>query len=222
MFLSNRLAPVSILLAAIAASGCSWLTGGDKAASASPAIEPPKSEIPFETREPETFQADFVTTAGGVEMRVHYARKGSNWRVDTFDGEKAGRTMISTDKQIQIDHRTKTYADAPAGGGPIQRPAYVTDLTETLLGQKEHARFEKISVDGILERYRVTIEGSSSPFIITYDTSAKMVVRQEPETPSPGGFVFEMRGLSLDVSDDTFTVPNGYSKVAWQEFLKLR
>ena len=223
MFLSNRLASVSILFIFCAmAAGCSWFGGGEKAASASPVIEPPKSEIPFETKEPETFQADFVTSAGGVETRTHYARKGTNWRVDTFDKEKPSRSIVTTDKQIHFDHRSKTFAEAPSGVGPTDRPAFVTDLTQTLLNQKEHSKFEKLGTDGWVERYRVTVEGSSTPFIITYDSSIKMVTRQEPEAPAQGGFVFEMRGLNLDVSDDLFKLPSGYRKISWQEFLKLR
>ena len=223
MNLSNRLASLSILfICCTMAAGCSWLGGSEKAASASPVIEPPKSEVPFETEEPETFQADFITSADGLETRVRYARKGTNWRVDTFDKETPRRSMITTDKQTHIVHRSKTYAEAPSGGGPADRPAFVRDLTQTLLNRKEHAKFEKLGTDGSFERYRVTVEGSATPFMITYDTSTKMVTRQEPETASPGGFVFEMRGLTLEVSDDVFKLPSGYRKITWQEFLKLR
>lgn len=223
MFLSNRLASVSILLILYAiAAGCSWLGSGEKAASASAVIEPPKSEIPFETKEPENFQADFITSTVGVEAKTHYARKGTNWRIDTFEKEKPSRSIITTVKQTHIDHRSKSYSESPSGGGPADRPAFVADLTKTLLNQREHAKYEKLATDGTLERYRVTVEGSTMPFIITYDTNLKMVTRQEPETPAAGGFVFEMRGLTLDVSDDIFKVPAGYRKISWQEFLKLR
>ena len=223
MFLSNRLASVTILIVFYAmAAGCSWQGGSENAASASPAIEPPKSEIPFETREPDTFQADFITSAADVETRVRYARKGTDWRVDTYDKGTPSRSIVTTDKQIHIDHRSKTYAEAPSGGGPRDRPAYVNDLTQTLLSQKKHAKFEKLSTDGTLARYRVRVDDSITPFIITYDTATGMVTRQEPETRSPGGFVFEMRGLTLDVSDNVFKQPSGYRKITWEEFLKLR
>ena len=221
MFLSNRAATLLILLLACAAApACTWPGSGETPASAPQDVEPPKSEIPFETKEPETFQADFVTTAAGTESRVRYARKGTGWRLDTFAGEAPTRTIISADKRIHIDHPSKTYAEAPSGGGPAERPAYVTDLTQTLLNRKERAEFEKLGTDGPVERYRVTVEGSTTPWIITYDTAMKMVTRQEPESPSPGGFVFEMRRFTLDVSDDRFRIPAGYRKVAWPEFAK--
>ena len=221
MFLSNPLAPALVLMLAFA-SACAWTGGGEGPASASQAIEPPKSEIPFDAREPEVFQADLVTTAARTETRVRYARKGANWRLDTFAGGSPERSMIGTEKRIHIDHRAKTYTEAPSGGGPAERPAFVTDLTQSLLNQKQHAKFEKLATGGTAERYRVTVEGSTTPWIVTYDAGIKMITRQEPESPTPGGFVFEMRGFTLEVSDDLFRVPSGYRRVAWTEFAKDR
>ena len=126
MILSNRLAAVPFLIVFYAmAVGCSSFGEGGNAASASPVIQPPKSEVPFETKEPETFQSDIVTSAAGIETRVHYARKGTNWRVDTYDKETSSRSIVSTDRQVHIDHRSKIYAEAPSGGGTAERPAYV-------------------------------------------------------------------------------------------------
>ena len=223
MFLSNRLTPLLMfLLACGAAPGCTWPSTGEAPAHASQIVEPPKSDVPFETKEPETFQADLITTATGTETRVRYARKGANWRLDTFAGGTPFRTIIGTEKLTHIDHRSRTYAESPSGGGPNERPSYVTDLTQTLLNQKQHAKFEKLGAEGSIERFRVTLEGSDTPWIISYDTSIKMVTRQEPESRSPGGFVFEMRGFTLDVSDDVFRTPVGHRKVAWAEFTKER
>lgn len=222
MFLSNRVAIGLVFLLALVASGCSWFGDDGNAASASPTIEPPKSERPFETKEPETFQADFITIAAGTETRVRYARKGTNWRVDTFTGDAASRSIIGTDRKTHLDHRTKTYTEPPSGGGPADRPVFVNDLTQMLLNRKDRAKYEKLSMSGPLERYRVTVDGSSTPFIVAYDPALKMVVRQEPETPSPGGFVFELRAVTLEVSDDAFKIPTGYRKAAWAEFAATR
>ena len=221
MFLSNHLVTVLILVLAYAGFSCSW-TGRTTPENASQAIEPPKSEVPFETREPETFQADLITKTAGTESRVRYTRKGANWRIDTFEGDAPSRSMIAGDKLLHLDHRSKTYSEAPSGGGPADRPAYISDLTQTLLNRKEHAKFEKLGADGNIERYRVSVEGSSTPWIVSYDASIKMVTRQEPESPTSDNFVFEMRGFTLDVSDEVFRIPAGYRKVAWTEFAKER
>jgi hypothetical protein len=221
MFLSNRLAALLILLLVCSGLSCSW-TSGTTPNNASQAIEPPKSGIPFETKEPEIFQADLITRTAGNESRVRYARKGANWRIDTFEGDTPSRSMIGGDKRLHLDHRSRTYSEAPSGGGPTDRPTYVNDLTQSLLNRKERAKFEKLGADGNIERYRATVEGSSTPWIITYDTSIKMVTRQEPESPTTDSFLFEMRGFTLDVSDATFQIPSGYRKVEWTEFSKDR
>ena len=222
MFLSNRAVLLLILLVAIAVTGCSWSGDAGNSQIVAPSIEPPKSGIPFEAKEPETFQADLITIAGGVESRIHYSRKGTDWRFDTFTGEAAGRSIVSTDKQTHIDHLSKTYAEPPSGGGAADRPEYIRDLTQILLNRKDRAKYEKLPSDGPLERYRVTVERSDTPFIITYDPAIKMVIRQEPATLQPGGFVFELRAVTLEVSDDAFNIPAGYRKVVWAEFAKDR
>jgi hypothetical protein len=223
MFLSNRLVLILLIsFACWAIFGCAWYTGGQAPAPASTIAEAPKSEIPFATEEPETFQADFVTSTADIASRVHYARKGTNWRVDTFAGGKSAQSIINADRHIFLDHISKTYSEAPLAGGPAELPAYIADFTQTLLAPKDHARFEKLGSEGELDRYRVTVEGTAAPWIITYDTSTKMVIRQEPEQPAPGNFVFELRQFTLDVSDVDFEIPAGYRKVTWEQFAKGR
>src|SRR5688572_991552 len=76
MFLSNQQAAAIALSVVIAtAAGCSWLTGTDPAALPPPAIVPPETGLPFETKEPDVYQADFVTIAAGSESRSRFARK---------------------------------------------------------------------------------------------------------------------------------------------------
>ena len=222
MFLSNHRAPLLIILLACAGLSCSG-TGGTTPDNASYDLEPPKSEIPFETKEPETFKADLITKTAGTETLVRYARKGTNWRIDTFEGDALlSRSMIVAGKRLHFDHRSRTYSELPSGGGSADRPAYLNDLTQTLINREQRAKFEKVGTDGNIERYRATVEGSSTPWIITYDASIRMVTRQEPESPTADNFLFEMRRFTLDVSDDIFRTPAGYRKVAWEELVKDR
>jgi len=216
MFLSNQQAAAiafSILL--VTAAGCSWLRPSDPVAISPTAVEPPETGIPFETKEPETYQADFLTIAGQSEVRSHFARKAGRSRIDTFAGEKTTRSIIQTDKLVYLDHITKQYSEPPVTG-PDQQPPFIADLTTSLLNEKEPARFQKIGTEGTLERYTVTIEGSSASSTVVYDTSIKMVIRHEFD----GGFAFEMRNFTLDVDDAIFAVPAGYRKVAWNVFVQ--
>lgn len=214
MFLSNQQAAAiafSILL--ITAVGCSWLRPADPVAVSPTAVAPPDTGIPFETREPETFQADFVTIADQSETRSHFARKAGRSRIDTFAGEKATRSIIQTDKLVYLDHTSKQYAEPPVTG-PDAQPPFIADLTTSLLNEKEPAKIEKLGTEGTLERYTVTIEGSTTSSTVVYDTNIKMVVRHEFD----GGFAFEMRNFTLEVDDAIFVVPAGYRKLAWNVF----
>ena len=75
MYLSNQQAAVVALSIVIfAAAGCSWFQSGDPVTLSPTAIAPHDTGIPFETKEPETYQADFVTISAAVESRTHFAR----------------------------------------------------------------------------------------------------------------------------------------------------
>jgi len=76
------------------------------------------------------------------------------------------------------------------------------------------AKFEKLGVEGTLERFKVNVDGSDVSSTIIFDTQIKMVVRHAFE----GGFAFEMRNFTLEVDDAIFAVPRGYRKVAWNVF----
>jgi hypothetical protein len=213
MFLSNPLAAATVFFViVITAGGCSWL-GGGQANPEPPLVSAPESSIPFETREPGTYQADFVTISDGSESKTHFAKKDQRWRFDLFESGSPSRTMISTEKILHIDHPSKVYAEAPSGFP--ERPQFIADLTELLLNERHHASFEKASAEGDLETY--TVNGSNAPSTVTYNTSIKMVVRHE----IAGGFAWEMRQFTLDVDDALFRLPAGYRKIAWAEYKKL-
>lgn len=116
---------------------------------------------------------------------------------------------------IYVDHRRKIYSE-PVSKASDPQPPFLNDLTDTLLNGKHPAKFEKVTVENTdgLDVYKVTIDGSNSTSIITYDPSIKMVVRHEFD----GGFAFAMRNFNLEVEDSTFRIPAAYRKVAWSAF----
>lgn len=214
MFLSNQQAAApAILFIIIAAAGCAWFGGSEPPSNTAGSVAPPETGIPFDTKEPETFQADFVTIAGGSESRSHFARKQGRWRFDSFDADGPTRSIIQGQTLAHIDHTRKQYSEPPTNG-PDEQPAFLQDLTTSLLHPKEPAIFEKLGADGSLERYKVTTEGSSTASTIIYDTTIKMIVRHEFD----GGFAFEMRNFTLEVDDAIFQVPSGYRKVSWEVY----
>ena len=216
MFLSNQQAAVIALLIVIfAAAGCSWFQSGEPVALSPIAVAPPDTGIPFETKQPNTYQADFVTIASGIESSSHFARKAGRWRFDSFDPYGPSRSIVRSETLVYIDHGRKQYSEPPANGHDAQ-PEFVEDLTTSLLNEKRPARFEKLASEGAFERYSVTVDRSNVPSTIVYDPSINMVVRHEFE----GGFAFEMRNFTLDVDDAIFSVPAGYRKVPWTVFEK--
>jgi len=218
MFLSNRLAEVTASLLLISSvAGCGWLGGGERPDDPPPVISHPKSVIPFETREPAVYQADYVTSADGVESTVHFARSGGKWRFDTFSAGMPSRTIVRTDKTIYVDHVSRTFAEAPSGILSADRPQFLSDLTVALLSQFEAGKFEEIGREGSIIRYRATSAGDKGASVVSFDSAIGMVVRQEFEPAGASGFVFELRRFSLEVDDSTFQVQPGYRKTSWKE-----
>jgi hypothetical protein len=214
MFLSNQQAAALVILSIVCvAAGCSWFGGSETPSNSTAAVSPPETGIPFETKEPETFQADFVTIAGGNESRSHFAKKQGRWRMDTFDAEGPTRSIIQGQTLTYIDHGLKQFSEPPTNGSDAQ-PPFLADLTTSLLHPKQPAKFEKLGTDGSVERYKDTVEGSNTASTITYDSAIKMIVRHEFD----GGFAFEMRNFTLDVDDTIFQVPSGYRKISWTAF----
>lgn len=214
MFLSNpKAAAVALSLLMITAASCSSFRSNDPVTITPTAVAPPETGLPFETKEPETYQADFVTTAAGRESRSHFSRKAGKWRMDTFAGESVTRSIVRADKLVYLDHITKQYSE-PTVSGPDPQPSFIADLTTSLLSEKQPAKFEKLGVEGTLEKYSVSVDGSNGASTIVFDTAIQMVVRHE----SQSGFAFEMRNFTLEVDDAVFAVPSGYRRVAWTVF----
>ena len=214
MFLSNPQAAAIVLsLLIVTAAGCSWIRSSEPVPLTPSVVTPPETGLPFEIREPAAYQADFIAIAAGRETTSHFSRKDSRWRMDSFAGEKPARSIIKGEKYVYIDHATKQYSE-PIVTGPDAQPQFISDVTTSLLSEKHLARFERLGSEGILEGFRVTVEGSNEPSTIIFDTDIKMIVRHEFEQ----GFAFEMRNFTLEVDDAIFAVPRGYRKVAWTVF----
>lgn len=217
MFLSNpQVAALALSLLIVAGAGCSWLSPSEPVTLTPTVVAHPESSLPFESQEPATYQADFLTIMGGSETRSHFARKEGKWRIDTFAGEKATRSIINGEKCVYVDHATKQYSEPPITGHDPQ-PQFIKDLRTSLLSEGQPVKFEKLSPEGTLERFSVTAENSNSSSMVVFDTAIKMVVRHEFEN----GFAFEMRNFTLEVGDNFFAVPSGYRKVSWTAFNQL-
>jgi hypothetical protein len=221
MFLSNRLKIVIIFLIFTSQPTCSWfgLSEPSRPLVSLPALQ---TDTPFSVREPEEFSADFFTIADGTETRRGYARKGISWKFIIYDADGPISETIQTDKEVLIDHKRRVFAES------IERtgfdPDFIQEMTIRALRERAYTNFEDLGIEGTIRKYRATVQANeTSSAVIFYDENIKMITRQEffalgtePE------LVFELRNISLVVSDEVFLVPAKYRKVSEKEFYEPR
>jgi len=219
MFLSNPAKLILVVCLWIALfQGCGWWQN-DQNTLTTPVVSAPQSNIPFSTKEPEVFQAEFVRSDGTTETRSFYARKGAKWRFDAFDqGNRPLRSIIKAGSLYTIMHAAKVYTEVQPSQDPANDTDFGDDIISGLLRQGTYAKFEEIGREGNIVKYRARIENfEASDVVIFFDNSLGMIVRQEfsklGEQPE-NMFIFETRNVKFEVDDALFVIPNGYRKVS--------
>lgn len=227
MFLSNlhRYFLLLILIAPMLQS-CSGTTANSN--SSAPIIGELKSEFPFSTKEPDTYQGDFVVTIGSTEEHFFRARKGGFSRIDIFKGNDVSSIQIVTDKIYTIDTIRKIYTEEVITAGAINAVP-VFDATNGFFAGKEYTAFEEIGRDGDITKYRVkNADPAKGEILVSVDTSSGLMIRQEFISPrtetieSVPNVTFDIRNLKLDVDDSIFQLPAGLRKVGKDEFRSPR
>ena len=225
MLLSN---PAKSFLASALISticgGCGFLK--NYAGNTTPARET-RNTIPFSVKEPEVYQAQFVTTAGDVSTVSFYARKGENWRLDMNLDSPNFVSIVRTDKIYSMSPARKVFAEMPSD--QAADPDFVQDMTAGLLSQSTATKFETLGRDGTVTKYRVSLgENGASEAIIYFDETVGIVTREEffslprkTDSDAPE-FVYEVRELKSDVDDSVFAIPAGFRKVSWNEYSAAR
>ncbi len=192
--------------------------------SNAPIVSELKSEFPFSTKEPETYQGDFVVTIGTTEEHFFKARKGDRSRTDLFKGSDVSLTQIVTDKIYNIDPIRKIYTEETIAAGALNSVP-VFDATYGIFAGKEYTAFEETGRDGSITKYRVkNPESSKGEILVSVDEASGLIVRQEFIAPMVEGseptpnVIFEIRNLKLDVDEAIFRLPAGLRKVGKGEF----
>ncbi|MGQ0541697.1 MAG: hypothetical protein ACT4O9_07595 [Blastocatellia bacterium] len=225
MFLSNPAKKYLLLIVvSFVLYGCGWRQNNEN--TAIPVIAEPKSNIPFSSKEPDVFQADIIRSTDTEADVSFYARKGTKWRYDFFVTEERRFSKLHADRNYSINHQARVYAEEPADGVVSTPSVFLRDLTQSLLHKREYAKFEEISREGNIRKYRVQIgDPPMGEAIIYFDESLGMIVKQEfNETGAQANsaveprFKFELSNVSLEVHDSVFEIPKGFRKVTWNEF----
>ncbi|MEP6848946.1 MAG: hypothetical protein ABI999_08815 [Acidobacteriota bacterium] len=222
MFLSN---PAKSFLASAlittVCGGCGFFK--NYTGNAVPARETGNT-VPFSVKEPEVYQAQFVTTAGDISTVSFYARKGENWRLDLNFGSPNSVSIIRSDKVYSISPARKVFAEIPSEQASPD-PDFVQEMTAGLLSQSITAKFESLDSDGALTKYRVSLgENSESEAIIYLDETVGIITREEffslprkTHNDAPQ-FIYEVRELKTEVDDSLFAIPAELEKVSWNEY----
>src|SRR5512141_2324912 len=138
-----------------------------------------KSEFPFSTTEPPTYQGDFYAGSSEYQNRWFVANKGDNWRIDFFKDNKKDWSQLKTDKVYYLDHKKKIYAAEPMStDNSTVQSSYFTTLLSGFFKGKEYRHFDDMGREGDLKKYKVR-DDSQDQIILYVDEKTGMVVKQE-------------------------------------------
>ncbi|MCD9186398.1 MAG: hypothetical protein LUM44_08180 [Pyrinomonadaceae bacterium] len=225
MFSSGVIKKIAVCVLIVStASACRfWQDRGNGTPTPTPeSFEEIKSQIPFSTKEPDVFQAEFVTTANETERKIFKARNGVNRRFDYNSGTENEITFLQTDKRYLILPKQKIYAEDVSPTGVAAFDEKTDFLTTEWLNERTEANFEKLETVENLTKYRVLLDGKNASEILVYiDESLQMPVKQEFFSVNGDRktllFTFEIRNLKLQTNENLFAVPNDFKKVSAEE-----
>ena len=187
-----------------------------------------KNGIPFATKEPENFQAEFVVTTGDKEDKTFAARNGDNRRYDYHYEQKTQISVVQTadNKSFLVFNDKKIYAEN-SNNATIQNAENPFDfLTTEWLNQKTDAKFESLGAENSFVKYRVIFgENQMSESIIWVDEKIGLPVKQEFYSvngeQSILNFAFEIKNFKPQTDAGLFEVPKDFRKVSVEDFRKI-
>lgn len=229
MFSSGFIKKFAVFVLIIsAASACRfWQSGNNSTPTPTPEnFDEIKSEIPFLTKEPEIFQAEFVTISNETERQIFKAKNGANRRVDYNFGAENQLTFLQTDKVYTLLPKQKIYAETASTQTAASFDETADFLTNEWLNEKTEAKFEKLETVENQTKYRVLLDGKEvSEILIFVDESLKIPVKQEFYSVNGDQktlhFTFEIRNFKTRTDENLFAVPKDFKKVSAEEFRKI-
>lgn len=189
------------------------------------------STPPFQTREPDKYQAvrttTFVDSSGhSTTTKTMIARDGVLRREETD-----AIVLLDTDKgRFLLQPQAKIYADTqPTSTTPASPDPQETDVSaEGLLHQEPiSTRYEKVGEEVVSGRnttkYRATVNisgagsVSSSETLIWIDEKLGMPIKSETKGNDGSQTLIELSNILLEVDESLFKIPADYKKVAIEE-----
>ncbi|NNE98581.1 MAG: hypothetical protein HKN25_06140 [Pyrinomonadaceae bacterium] len=212
-----------ISLSIIFSYGCRFWSGtGTKPGSDLPVAEV-QTNVPFETKVPETFQAEIVvsTYAGGKKMKRTYfiAKKGVKSIVVFDHGTENEKADLQTDLSTSylIDRKRKVWKKRTRSGKKADDDELRKFLTTKWLNEKIGAEFENLGATDNLAKYRVRLaESEKTEVIIFIDENLNIPVKQEfysiVDDQRVLSYSVKVENIKTDADDKLFTLPEEYTE----------
>lgn len=247
----HRLA-VFLILASIFSSACSF--GGSQVESTTHTdsteqlVSDEISQPPFQSKEPEKYQAQIVfafkwdeTDAESIEQTTLVARDGLNRRLDFKNDDKRQISRLETadGKRFLLAPQRKIYAQIFEPASEIFIEAVAPEeysLAHLLYAKPAQARFQKIGAENVngkqLTKYLVNFdvirgsENARTETAVWIDENIGLPVRTEiaaivDQKPTGAKSVVELRDFKLEPDADVFNIPANFRQVSVKEFQEL-
>lgn len=228
---SINLFKVIFLFALLCSPSCRlWQDKTDATPTPTPfTAEELESEIPFPTKEPESFQTEIsVAVVGGAEEKFFAAKSGTS-RLIVFNYQEEDETMFlqtGENQNFSVARRRKIYAEIPPGFTAAETESINDFLTADLLNRKADAKFERLAAENNLVRYRVRLDDAQKSEIVIYvDEEIGLPVKQEFYSVAGEQknltLTVTLNNFSLQPGADVFEVPKDCRKVSIKEFTEI-
>lgn len=181
------------------------------------------SEIPFSTKEPETFQVEIITKFENAEEKTFLAR---NKGKILLRKENTAALQIEANKSFLINFEKKIYVEKVEKSVVFKETSGETlndFLTTEWLNQKTEVKFENLGAENGLTKYKASFEAAES--LIFVDENFKIPLRQEFYSLEGKQrnlvYSIELQNLKLIAEETLFEVPQDFRKVSIEEFQKI-
>lgn len=212
---SSKLTTILVVLVTVLSSACSYLQ--NSANSNSPAAAKPvseiESEIPFATREPETWQAEIVIKHEDSERRVTIARDKNNHFIREAS---VADLSLENGKRFRINFETRSFSESAAKTGNAVEDAESLHgfLTTEWLNRRTAGNFEDLGIENGLRKFRSVFESSES--LIFIDEKLGVPLRQEFYSIEGEQrtlvYSVELQNVKLIAESSLFAIPEGFKK----------
>ena len=217
-----------LLLALTIFSACAFRQAESETNSPPISIGETKSEVPFATKEPDNFQAEFVVSISGAEDKTFVARNNLNRRYDYNYGEKNQFSVIQTadGKSFLVLTEKKIFSENTGNAVKKNFGNSLDFLTTEWLNEKPDAKFENLGAESGFVKYRVIFgDNQKSEAIVFVDEKTGLPFKQEfyslEGEQKTLYFTFEIKNFQPQADKTLFVIPKDFRKIPVEEFRRI-